>query len=166
MKVVILAAGAGNRMLPLTFHKPKCMIKIVGKPILGYQIEGIMSAGIKDLIIVTGYKYEQIENYCKAIKNINITLIKNNDFKIIKDTVWTDEKTLTLFIIELETNTLPRIKKSIGPPLEFEEECNSFISKYANNPSLISGPYIQNKRWIILKKRSHFKKTSETLCGS
>lgn len=82
-------------------------------------------------------------------------LFKNNDFKILKDAVWTDEKNLTVFIIELETDLLPQIKKSIGPPLEFKEECNSFISKYVDNSSVISGPFIQNNRWIILTKKSH-----------
>jgi tRNA nucleotidyltransferase (CCA-adding enzyme) len=83
-------------------------------------------------------------------------ILKNNDFKILKDAVWTDEKNLTVFVIELENSNLPKIQKRIGPPLGFEEECNSFIFKHAKDSSLISGPYIQNKRWVILIKRTHF----------
>ena len=70
--------------------------------------------------------------------------------------VWTNEKTLTVFIIELETYKLPRIKQHIGPPLEFEEQCTSFLLKYMKKSSIFSGPYIQNKRWIILSDRTHF----------
>jgi len=80
-------------------------------------------------------------------------LLKNNDFKILRDLVWTNEKTLTAFIIEVETCTLPRIKQHIGPPLEFKEECTLFLSKYSKNTSVYSGPYIQNNRWVILLDR-------------
>jgi tRNA nucleotidyltransferase (CCA-adding enzyme) len=83
-------------------------------------------------------------------------LLKNKDFTILRDMVWTNEKTLTVFIIELETYKLPRIKQHIGPPLEFEEQCTSFLLKYMKKSSVFSGPYIQNKRWIILSDRTHF----------
>ena len=83
-------------------------------------------------------------------------LLKNNDFKILRDVVWTDEKTVTVFIIDFETLKLPKIKYHIGPPLEFEEQCTAFLSKYMNNPSVFSGPYIQNKRWVILSERLYF----------
>jgi tRNA nucleotidyltransferase (CCA-adding enzyme) len=80
-------------------------------------------------------------------------LLKNNDFKILRDIVWTNEKNLTVFIIEIETCKLPKIKQHIGPPLEFDEQCTLFLSKYSKNTSIFSGPYIQNKRWVLLLDR-------------
>ena len=76
-------------------------------------------------------------------------LLELNDYKILKDTVWSNEKTLSIFIFELEEQVLPNIKKHLGPPLEREAECENFLAKYADNPQVISGPYIEDGRWIV-----------------
>jgi tRNA nucleotidyltransferase (CCA-adding enzyme) len=44
---------------------------------------------------------------------------------------------------------LPNIKKHLGPPLEREVESENFLAKYADNKSVISGPYIEDGRWIV-----------------
>jgi mannose-1-phosphate guanylyltransferase len=62
MKAVILAAGEGKRMLPLTLVTPKPMLRIAGKPILERIIDALPFE-ITELIIVIGYKSELIENY-------------------------------------------------------------------------------------------------------
>jgi tRNA nucleotidyltransferase (CCA-adding enzyme) len=80
-------------------------------------------------------------------------LLKQNDFKVLRDAVWTNEKTFTVFIIEVETCKLPKIKQHIGPPLEFDEQCSAFLSKYMKNPSVVRGPFIKNKRWIVFLDR-------------
>jgi len=80
MKAVILAAGVGSRLKSITSKKPKCMIKIAGKPILGHQIDAYMNAGIDEIIIIGGYRINQIINYCNKIKNINIKIIENRSF--------------------------------------------------------------------------------------
>ena len=82
-------------------------------------------------------------------------LLKNNDFKILRDVVWTNEKTLTFFIIELENYKLPRIKLHIGPPLKFEEQSALFLSKYSRNITNFSVPYIHDKKWVVLLNRIH-----------
>jgi UDP-N-acetylglucosamine diphosphorylase / glucose-1-phosphate thymidylyltransferase / UDP-N-acetylgalactosamine diphosphorylase / glucosamine-1-phosphate N-acetyltransferase / galactosamine-1-phosphate N-acetyltransferase len=63
MKAVILAAGKGTRMGDLTNEVPKPMLKVQGKPILEHILEGIVSAGIRDIFIVTGFRAEVIETY-------------------------------------------------------------------------------------------------------
>ncbi|MDB6026771.1 MAG: Nucleotidyl transferase [Verrucomicrobiales bacterium] len=63
MKAVILAAGKGTRMRELTTDVPKPMLKVHGKPILQHIIEGLMTAGIREFFIVTGYKAETIESF-------------------------------------------------------------------------------------------------------
>ena len=60
MKVIILAAGRGSRLKPLTDDKPKCMVKLFGKSLLEWQIEKFRKIGIKDISVVTGYKKELI----------------------------------------------------------------------------------------------------------
>jgi UDP-N-acetylglucosamine diphosphorylase / glucose-1-phosphate thymidylyltransferase / UDP-N-acetylgalactosamine diphosphorylase / glucosamine-1-phosphate N-acetyltransferase / galactosamine-1-phosphate N-acetyltransferase len=63
VKAIILAAGKGTRMRELTNELPKPMLKVHGKPILEHIIEGIKSAGVHDIFIITGFKAEVIENY-------------------------------------------------------------------------------------------------------
>lgn len=81
MQAVILAAGIGSRLTPITYEKPKCMVRVGGKPILDHQIHAYAVAGIKDVIIIAGYKIEMIKKYCEKIKEVNIKIIENKDYK-------------------------------------------------------------------------------------
>lgn len=65
MKAVIIAAGKGVRMLPLTLDKPKTLIEINGKPFLMHLLERLYNAGFqdKDIAIVIGYKGGKIEEF-------------------------------------------------------------------------------------------------------
>ncbi|TKJ16766.1 MAG: hypothetical protein CEE43_19345 [Promethearchaeota archaeon Loki_b32] len=65
MKAVILCAGFGKRLKPYTNEYQKSMIPIHGKPLLEYIINGLIYTGFKSLIIVVGYRKEQIINYFK-----------------------------------------------------------------------------------------------------
>ncbi len=63
MQAVVLAAGEGTRMRPLTYTKPKVMLPIANKPILEHLINELKKAGINDIILVVGYKNEKIREY-------------------------------------------------------------------------------------------------------
>jgi UDP-N-acetylglucosamine diphosphorylase / glucose-1-phosphate thymidylyltransferase / UDP-N-acetylgalactosamine diphosphorylase / glucosamine-1-phosphate N-acetyltransferase / galactosamine-1-phosphate N-acetyltransferase len=63
MKAVILAAGKGTRMKELTNDVPKPMLRVHGKPILEHIITGLMTAGVREFFIVTGWQAEAIEDY-------------------------------------------------------------------------------------------------------
>ena len=63
MKAVILAAGKGTRMRDLTNELPKPMLRVQGRPILQHIIEGVMTTGIREFCIVTGWKAEVVEEY-------------------------------------------------------------------------------------------------------
>ena len=62
-KAVIPAAGFGTRFLPQTKAMPKEMLPVVDKPIIQYIVEELVDAGIKDIIIVTGYHKRTIEDH-------------------------------------------------------------------------------------------------------
>ena len=62
MQCVILAAGKGTRLRPLTDNCPKPLVKVAGKPLLDHILEALPSA-IEELIIVTGYLEDQIKDY-------------------------------------------------------------------------------------------------------
>jgi bifunctional UDP-N-acetylglucosamine pyrophosphorylase/glucosamine-1-phosphate N-acetyltransferase len=65
MQCVILAAGKGTRMLPLTEYTPKPLIKVLGRPVLDYIVEALPPE-ITELILVTNYLEEQIKEHCGA----------------------------------------------------------------------------------------------------
>jgi N-acetyl-alpha-D-muramate 1-phosphate uridylyltransferase len=62
MKAMILAAGRGERLRPLTDHTPKPLIPVAGKPLIQYHIENLKQAGITDIVINTAWLAEQIHD--------------------------------------------------------------------------------------------------------
>ncbi len=65
MKAIILAAGVGSRIRPLTDNCPKSLLKVDGKTILEMMISHIQNCGINEVIFVLGYLKEQIKEYVK-----------------------------------------------------------------------------------------------------
>ncbi|MBN1941578.1 MAG: NTP transferase domain-containing protein [Candidatus Diapherotrites archaeon] len=63
MKAVVLAAGKGVRMRPLTDEKPKAMVLLKGKPLIQRSMESFGDAGASEILIVTGYMQEQIKEF-------------------------------------------------------------------------------------------------------
>jgi|TARA_B100001971_G_scaffold198583_1_gene208376 choline kinase len=68
-KVVILAAGAGNRLCPYTNDRPKSMIELGGHTLIGRQLNTLKSCGLTDILIVTGYLKEQL--HCFGYPTVN-----------------------------------------------------------------------------------------------
>ena len=62
-KAVIAAAGFGTRFLPQTKAMPKEMLPLIDKPIIQYVVEELVEAGIKDIIIISGYNKRSIEDH-------------------------------------------------------------------------------------------------------
>jgi choline kinase len=62
MKAIILAAGRGKRLLPLTENIPKCLIELTGKTLLEHSLDRITNAGIQEIIIVVGFKEEMVRD--------------------------------------------------------------------------------------------------------
>jgi len=60
-KAIILAAGKGERLQPLTDNLPKCMVKLFGKSLLEWQINAFKKSGINNISVITGYKGESIK---------------------------------------------------------------------------------------------------------
>jgi len=80
-------------------------------------------------------------------------LLLLSDFNVLRDTPWSDERTLSMFVFELEQHILPPVKKHLGPPLEKERECKKFLTKHLNNLGTVSGPYIEDGRWVVELRR-------------
>ncbi|MDN2673440.1 MULTISPECIES: NDP-sugar synthase [unclassified Janthinobacterium] len=63
MKAMILAAGKGTRVQPLTYDLPKPMIPILGKPVMAYLVEHLAQHGVTDIMVNVSYLHEKIEEY-------------------------------------------------------------------------------------------------------
>ena len=66
MKVVIPLAGFGKRMRPHTYTKPKPLINVAGKPVLGHILDKLVGLDIEEVILIVGWLGEQIESYVEA----------------------------------------------------------------------------------------------------
>ena len=76
MKALLLAAGLGTRLYPVTKMVPKCLVPINGKPLLEYWLENLTKVGITEFLINTSYLSEQVKQYVLTSKyKKNITLI-------------------------------------------------------------------------------------------
>jgi choline kinase len=73
MRLIILAAGEGSRLRPLTLDRPKCLVKLQGRPLLEWQLEAARAAGIHDIAVVGGYRID-------ALKGYDVTLVENPAF--------------------------------------------------------------------------------------
>ncbi len=78
MKALILAAGMGTRLRPLTDKIPKCLVPVNGVPIIAKQIENLIDNGIREIYIVSGYKSDILESVLKgSYPFVNIVLNAN-----------------------------------------------------------------------------------------
>jgi UDP-N-acetylglucosamine diphosphorylase / glucose-1-phosphate thymidylyltransferase / UDP-N-acetylgalactosamine diphosphorylase / glucosamine-1-phosphate N-acetyltransferase / galactosamine-1-phosphate N-acetyltransferase len=73
-KAVVLAAGRGTRMREMTAELPKPMLEVHGKPVLQHIVEGLRDAGIREFLIIVGYRAETVQNFFGDGSRYNITI--------------------------------------------------------------------------------------------
>lgn len=81
MKAVILAAGVGKRLWPITQHKPKCLIEIGGQTLLSRYFDALAGVRIREATIVVGYKQEMIRAAAGSqCRGVDISYLVNEEF--------------------------------------------------------------------------------------
>ena len=174
-KAMILAAGFGKRMLPLTIKTPKPLIKVGPKNLLERSIELLIKIGIDELAINTHHLSQEIDNFIKNNNyGISITLTKekelldtgggilnatkkfeNNPFFVLNpDTIWNKNYYEELKILEnsyLENNkpTLLLVNKNNSHDKSFKGDFNfienNHIIRGLNNQYIFTGAQIINR---------------------
>lgn len=66
MRVIILAAGVGSRLRPLTADRPKAIVEVAGQPLLCHTLAQLRAVGVAEAVVVTGYRHELLEETLKA----------------------------------------------------------------------------------------------------
>jgi tRNA nucleotidyltransferase (CCA-adding enzyme) len=90
----------------------------------------------------------------KTQRSLRKMLIQN-DFCVVNDAVWSDEKSLNLLLFEVENRFLTPTKKHVGPPIEKRLECEKFLRKHLRSSKTISGPRLENGRWVVDIRRKY-----------
>jgi choline kinase len=73
-KAIILSAGQGRRLSPLTDTRPKCLIDLSGRSVLHWQIRHLRQAGIKEIVVVTGFAADAVEEEIAGLPYPDITV--------------------------------------------------------------------------------------------
>lgn len=140
MKAMILAAGLGTRMRPLTDHTPKPMLRVGGKPLIEHHVRRLVAAGYHDIVINHAYLGEQIENHLGDGKEFGahieysregeplesgggifraLPLLGNKPFVALNADVWTDyplQQLLSLRAAVDGKNKLAHLVLTDNPP--------------------------------------------------
>jgi|TARA_B110000027_G_C16086885_1_gene286441 N-acetyl-alpha-D-muramate 1-phosphate uridylyltransferase len=185
-KAMILGAGFGKRMLPLTAKTPKPLIKVGPKNLLERTIELLIKLGINDLVINTHYLHEEIDSFIKN-KNYKISIstiqepqlldtgggilnatkkFEDNPFFVLNpDTIWSKNYYEELKILEnsyLEKNKpiLLLVDKKFSHDKSFEGDFNfrenNYIVRESNNQKIFTGAQIINRSIFEIIKKEIF----------
>lgn len=122
MKVIILSAGQGKRLLPMTATLPKCLLPVQGKTIIEWQVDELHKCGIDDITVVVGYNADKVENLLqRRYGSSKIRTCRNPDFATTDNLIscWMVREEMTEDFILLNGDTLfvaPIVKSLLNSP--------------------------------------------------
>lgn len=110
-KAMLLAAGYGTRLKPLTDHTPKPLVPVAGRPMIEYALDKLRDYGIGEIVINVSYLKEQLQTHLAGFKNLRVTISEEAEpletggglkkaepfldnepvFAINSDILWSDE---------------------------------------------------------------------------
>ena len=174
LKVVLPVAGSGTRLRPHTFTKPKVLLEVAGKPILGYIMEEIINLPISEVIFIVGHFSDQIESYIKSNFNVKSSFIVQKEQQglghaiyLTKDYFKPDDEMLiilgdTIFEVNLNEIIKSRISlvgvKEIENPSRFgvvkleKEKVTGFVEKpkeFVSNLAIVGIYYIKQPHELL-----------------
>lgn len=137
MKAMILAAGLGERMRPLTDHTPKPLLQVAGIPLIEHHIRRLGAAGFRQLVINISHLGEQIVAYCDSGSRWDVAisfsreeqpletaggiqralpLLGNGPFLVVNGDIWTDFDFARLRDVTLSAETTAHLVMVSNPP--------------------------------------------------
>ena len=74
---------------------------------------------------------------------------------MIRSSTWSDEIHRHVLVFQLESSTIPRVTKHVGPPVSMVRNTESFLETHLGSEATESGPWIEDDRWVVLLRRQH-----------
>lgn len=154
MKVIIPMAGFGSRLRPHTFTKPKPLINVAGKPVLGHVLDMFVDLPVEEYLMITGYLGDQIEDYmARDYSHLKASFFEQKELNgqspavlLAKDHV--DGPVLIVFVDTIIEADLSKLKhetadavawvKAVEDPRRFgvaEVDENDFVTRLIEKPS-------------------------------
>jgi glucose-1-phosphate thymidylyltransferase len=155
MKAVILLAGLGTRLRPHTYSKPKPLVQVAGKPVLGHILDSLDSLSISETIFVVGYLGEQIQEYVNThYTKMRAHFVEQSEMKGQADAIrlakeFIDEDVLIIFgdtIWETDFARLARVRgdgliytKEVPDPRRFGVALlkDGYVTKFVEKPETL-----------------------------
>ena len=143
IQAIILAAGMGKRMQPLTEGLPKALLKYEGNTLLGRIVEQIANQGIEKISVVVGYEKQKVKKELKRYSDLGISIIENDRFE--------EDKNIFSLTLALQHRLMPFIL--IEADTIFPDGCFDTIVNPADNRSMwyTIGPFLPGMYGGILK---------------
>lgn len=156
MQGLILAAGMGTRLGEYTKDIPKVMVAVQDKPLLFYALERLYEQGVKETVIVVGYRKEYIMEKCgDYYKDMKLTFVENELYASTNNvySFYLASKHLNDEVLMVEGDILFD-KEVLDKAVATKTDCNIVVSKY--NPETMNGTVIANEGTkatsLIIKK--------------
>lgn len=161
MQAIILAAGLGSRLRPLTNDIPKVMVEIREQPLIEYTFQRLIEIGVQEVILVVGYKKERlISRYGNIYKGLRIIYVSNDSYSISNNvySLYLAGRYVKDDVILFEGDVL--IKRS---PLESiikeHQECTMMVSPYKKEK--MNGTIIKrNQEDVVVQLLDKAKQTT------
>jgi tRNA nucleotidyltransferase (CCA-adding enzyme) len=151
---LVVAARAFLKRPDVAFFYPKPI-----EPLQPKKLVNILKDRGAELIFLRLGKIETVPDILwgqlyKSQRSLH-NMLGQSGFNVIRVGVWSNEEDLNVFVFEVEKSHLPLMKKHLGPPVRKKVECEQFLLKHLHADHTISGPRLENGRWVVEMKRKH-----------
>jgi choline kinase len=108
MKAIILSAGQGRRLLPLTERTPKCALAVAGRPLLAWQLHEISQCDIDEVVVVTGFGADTVDEIAAATGSVPVRTLYNPFYALSDNlgTCWVARSEMTGPFVIINGDTL------------------------------------------------------------
>jgi mannose-1-phosphate guanylyltransferase len=154
MKAILLAAGFGSRLRPITDIIPKCLVPIKGKPLLEIWIEKLINIGINKILINTHYMHNQVEDFIEKSPYKNFTTLVHEN--ILLGTAGTIMNNLNfinnedILLIHADNFTLDNLENLIIAHNKRDDNCVMTMMAFRTNQPHNCGIIQINKKNILV----------------
>lgn len=137
LNAVLLCAGRGSRLDPLTRDRPKCLVEVAGKTILQHQIDALAANGIRRIAVVGGYRFDALQAHCGTLHApVTLDLVYNPFWSVASSigSVWTARDRLNGPFCLMNGDTIVD-RALIGEALGAMMPCLNLVAEEVRDPA-------------------------------